>query len=248
VNVSLYQAAAALNANARWQELISENLAASSVPGYKKQDLSFSAVQAGLMPHTTAGTSQSFSLPRATAVTSFSPGQLRMTSGVTDFALETPGFFAVQTPNGATAYTRDGEFHVNAQGQLTTKQGYLVLGDGGPIQLDPSDLGPLSVSSTGEVSQGETLKGKMRVVDFQQPQLLTPTGAGYFIARNPSLVPNEVGEPSIRQGYLEGANTTAAAEMANLISVMRSFEANQRVIQLQDDRMGRAISELTNAG
>jgi flagellar basal body rod protein FlgG len=247
VNVSLYQAASALNANSRWQEMISENLASSSIPGFKKQDLSFSAVQSGLMPTATTGFPQHFTLSRADVATNFRPGEIQSTGSKTDVALEGPGFFAVQMPNGTTGYTRDGEFQINALGELVTKQGYTVLGDAGPIRLNLSDTSsPLSISPTGEVSQGSELRGKLRVVDFQQPQLLTPAGGGFFIAQNQNLVPTAISQPSIRQGYLEAANASSVSEMANLISAMRGFEANQRVIQLHDDRMGRAISDLGN--
>ncbi len=78
MNVSLYQAAAAMSASSRWQELISENLAASSVPGYKKQELSFAAIQAGLMPSPANGP-QHFALPQAMAATNFQPGELKAT-------------------------------------------------------------------------------------------------------------------------------------------------------------------------
>jgi flagellar basal-body rod protein FlgG len=235
-----------LNANARWQEVISENLASSGIPGFKKQDLSFEAVQAGLMSETSSGLRQPFALSRAHPSTNFTQGELRVTSVKTDLAIEGPGFFAVQMPNGATGYTRDGEFRINAQGQVTTKQGFPVLGDGGPIQLDLSEPAEITISSTGEVSQGSELRAVLRIVDFPQPERLTPAGAGYFVAHDPALVPADVPQPSVRQGCLEGANTTAVSEMANLITAMRAFEANQRVIQLQDERMSRAISELGN--
>jgi flagellar basal-body rod protein FlgF len=247
VNVSLYQAASALNANERWQEVISENLAASSIPGYKKQDLSFSAVQSGVMQPTASGKAPAFTLPRITSATNFQPGELQPTGGKTDVALDGSGFFVVQTPNGTNAYTRDGEFQINGQGQLTTKQGFLVLGDSGPIQINLSDPTPISISATGQISQGAEVKGKLRVVDFTHPQLLTPVGGGLFVAQNPGLAPADVAQPSVRQGYLEGSNTTSVGEMANMISSMRSFEANQRIIQLQDERMSHAIQALGGA-
>src|SRR5437868_6798651 len=131
MNVGLYQAAAALNANSRWQESIAENLASSSIPGFKKQELSFRAIAAGLVPAATQG-NQHFSLPHAAPATNFSAGELKFTGAKTDVALEGSGFFAVQMPDGATAYTRDGEFQMNASGQLVTKQGHAVLGEAGP--------------------------------------------------------------------------------------------------------------------
>src|SRR5678810_458413 len=146
MNVSLYQAAAALKANTLWQETIADNLAASSIPGYKKQELSFAAVQAGLTGRSHAAQ------PRATPVSNFQAGELKFTGVKTDLALEGRGFLVVQLPDGANAYTRDGELHTSSSGELVTKQGFPVLGDSGPIQLDLNNPAPISISATGEVS------------------------------------------------------------------------------------------------
>jgi flagellar basal-body rod protein FlgF len=243
MNVSLYQAAAGLNANARWQELIAENLACSALPGYKKQELSFAAIQGGMVAAPTTG-SQTFSMPRAVTRTNFQQGELKTTHVNTDLALAGRGFFAVQLPNGDTAYTRDGEFHVDATGQLVTKQGYPVLSDGGPIQLDLNNYTEMSVSATGDVSQGADLKGRIQMTDFNEPNLLTPVSSGYFVARHTALQAVEPADTTIRQGFLEAANTNTPAEMAKLIAALRMYEANQKVVQAHDDRMGKAIAEL----
>jgi flagellar basal-body rod protein FlgF len=244
VNVSLFQAAAALNASSRCQEVISENLASSSIPGFKKQDLSFSTIQAGLMPSGGALGTQSYALPKIDTATSFAPGEIKSTGSKTDVAIEGSGFFEIELANGANAYTRDGEFQINTQGQLTTKTGQPVMGDAGPIQLDRDNSEPLSISATGQISQGSDLKGKLKLVDFDNPKLLVPIGAGQFLANDPNLQAHEVSTPVVRQGYLESANTSSVIEMAGLINAMRGFEANQRIIQLQDERMGRTIAEL----
>jgi flagellar basal-body rod protein FlgG len=148
--------------------------------------------------------------------------------------------------DGSKGYTRDGSFQMNAQGQLVTKQGFLVMGSSGAIQFDRNSSAPVSISPEGEVSQGADNKGQLKVVDFNQPQQLTPVTGGYFVANSPGLMPEELRTPAVRQGFLEGANTSSVAEMANLITAMRGFETNQRIVQLNDERMGRAISELGN--
>jgi flagellar basal-body rod protein FlgF len=244
MNVSLYQAASALSASARWQEVVSENLASASVPGFKKQQLSFAAIQAGMIPAQNGTTP--VAIPRATASTSFQAGEAKFTGVNTDVAIDGTGFFQVQLPNGSNAYTRDGEFQVNAQGQLVTKQGYAVMGDGGPIQMDPSNPAPLSVSPTGEVSQGSDVKGRIKVVEFNQPGLLTGIGAGCFVATNPQLQSTPAQSSTVRQGFLESANMAPTTEMGSLITAMRSFEANQKVMQMQDERMGKVITDLGN--
>jgi flagellar basal-body rod protein FlgG len=244
MNVSLYQAAAAMNAQARWQELIAENLAASSVPGYRKQEISFSSVAAGLTGAANGATDSRFVIPAASSHLNFKQGPLRATNASLDLALEGGGMFEVQMPNGTRAYTRDGEFQLNAQGQLVTKQGYLVQGDAGPLQFDPNNGGNITISPTGDVTQGGEIRGRIRLVEFSDPQLLTPIGQGCFLANVPEAKPEAARATSVRQGFLEAANTSPTAEMASLITAMRMFEANQRVLQVQDERMGRVITEL----
>jgi flagellar basal-body rod protein FlgF len=247
VNISLYQAASAMSANARWQEVISENMAASSVPGYKAQHMSFQAVEAGLMP---AGVDSSnrtgWAMPQSSSATSFAQGDMRYTGLQTDVGIQGSGFFEVQLPNGTLAYTRDGEFQLNPNGNLVTKQGYLVMSDSGPITVDRAANDPISISADGTVSQGPQVRGSLKIVDFTKPELLTPNGAGIYLARDPGLEVATATKPTVRQYYLEQANTNAVTEMANLMTVMRASEANQRVIQMQDEQMGRAISELGN--
>ncbi len=244
VNVSLSQAASALDANSRWQEVIADNLASSSVPGFKQQQLSLAAVQAGLMPAPgEKGAPQYFTIPKATTTTNFAPGEIKYTGDNKDVAIEGKGFFEVQLPNGATGLTRDGEFRINAQGGLVTKESYPVLGSNGPIQINRNSADPLAIASDGSISQGSQAHGKLKVTDVDQPKLLTQISGGYFIAKDPNLhtTPSTA---QLREGYLEGSNTSAVGEMANLMTAMRGFEANQHVIQIQDDRLNRTITEL----
>ncbi|HWH69914.1 MAG TPA: flagellar hook-basal body protein, partial [Candidatus Sulfotelmatobacter sp.] len=235
MNVSLYQAAAAMNAHSRWQEAIAENLASSSVPGARKREVSFSTVEAGLAPGAAGLPQNHYLMPGSTTAINFRQGTLRPTNLPTDLAIEGPGFLEVQLPNGTRAYTRDGELQLSAQGQLVTKQGYPVLGDGGPLQLDSNNPAPISVSPTGEVSQGGEVKGRIRLAEFDQPGLLKAINDGYFLADNPNLQAGAARASQLRQGFLEGSNTSPTTEMASLITAMRMFEANQRVLQSQDE-------------
>jgi flagellar basal body rod protein FlgG len=236
MNVSLYQAAAGMNATARWQDMISENLAASSMPGGRSREAYISSMQAG----------SQFSIPAMSSGVNFQPGELKPTGNPLDFALEGKGFFEIQLPNGEHAFTRDGEFHMNAQGQLVNKLGYSIVGDGGPLQFDPSNNSPLTIAATGEVSQGGTVVGKLKLAEFTNPQLLTPLGSGLFRAGNPDLKPNPTPATEVRQGFVEASNISTTTEMAGLITAMRAFEANQKVVSMQDERMGRTISDLGN--
>jgi flagellar basal-body rod protein FlgG len=242
----MYQAAAALSANARWQEVISENLSAASVPGFKRTELAFSAFEAGLMPQD-AAKGQKYILPHATSSTVFSPGDFQNTGIPTNAAIDGKGFFEVQMPGGESVYTRDGSFSVNATGQLVTKEGYAVVGDGGTFQFDRNTPGEFSISKDGTVSKGTDSRGRLKVVGFNDTALLTPAGGGFWKASNPAIKASDEQNPSIRGGFVEGSNTSAVGEMVSMINAMRLFEANQKVIQAQDERMGKTISELGSA-
>jgi flagellar basal-body rod protein FlgF len=247
MDVSLYQAAAAMNAGSRWQEVISENLAASQIPGFKKQNLSFTAVQSGFMGSASgAAAAKRATMPLANTTTNFQAGELRSTGVATDLAIEGPGFFEVKTPDGTTGYTRDGEFRLSTQGQLLSKQGLPVMGQGGPLQIDPNNPAPLTIAPTGEVSQGGEAKGQLKLTEFNNPAALATTGTGLFLDNDLAAQPHAAATSTVRQGFLENANTSSVSEMGNMISAMRFYEANQKVIQSEDDRVGRLISEVAN--
>jgi len=236
-----------MNANSRWQELISDNLADSSVPGARKQDVSFTAVEAGMVSGQLGLKGERFVMPSARGVVNFSQGEINPTGVATDFAIDGPGFLQVQLPSGEKAFTRGGELHLNAQGQLVTKRGYPVEGDGGPIQLDPNNSAPMTVSASGQVSQGSESKGHIKVVEFKDPHALTVIGQGYYLAAK-GVKPTDAQSTAVRQGYLEGANTSPTVEMSSLITAMRMFESNQKVLSMQDERMGKVISDLGGTG
>lgn len=245
MNVSLYQAAAALDANARWQEVLSENLAASAVPGYKRQEISFGTIQAGMLEQA-QGTPRAATLPTTSTAINFRQGELKYTGDDTDLAVEGAGFLSVQLPDGREVFTRDGEFHLDAYGQLVSKQGYPVMGTGGSIQVDLDNPVPLSISASGEVAQGRDILNRIKITEFSDAQLLRPVAGGFYLADHPDLQSLEAQNTTVRQSYLEASNTSSATEMTQLITALRAYEANQRIIQVQDERMGRLITDLGN--
>lgn len=244
MDVSLYQAAAAMNATAQWQELIAQNLTTSGISGGRKHDVVFADVQAGMDSNVSAGTQTGYCIPTATNVTNFQPGEIHASSSPMDFALEGSGYFNVQLPEGQIAYTRGGSFELNSKGQVVTNQGYPVLADNGPIKVNPNSSSALTVSFTGEVSQGQQHLGKFKLTEFSNPEFLTTIGASNFQADNPDAGAVDATATKVRQGFLEEANTSPTMEMSGMVTAMRLFEANQKVMQMQSDRMSRTITEL----
>jgi len=243
MDVSLYQAAAAMNATAHWQDLIAGNLASASIPGGRRQEVSFSTIAAGVAANSGPAKSNYY-ITSANDVTNFSPGEMRATGGPTDFGLEGPGFFTVQLPNGQHAYTRDGEFHVSAQGQLVTKQGYPVLGSNGTLQFNPNISAAITLSASGDLSQGDEVVGKLQLTEIKGAQNLTNIGSGLFRADDKSAKPYPATTTQVRQGFVEASNTSPTTEMATLITAMRMFESNQKVLQMEGERMSKVITEL----
>lgn len=249
MNASSIQAASALNANMRWQEMISENLASGSIPGYRKQEMSFAAVQSGvasvdghgLFPATTPNY-----MPVVQTATNFQNGEIKHTGIRSNVALEGPGFFQITLPNGGTGFTRAGNFQFTQQGDLVTSTGQKVMGETGPIQIDPNNTNPVSISSTGEVSQGPESRGRLKVVDFNNTKLLRYLGGGTFMADNAGLAQITPANTTVRQECVEASNASPTRDMVDLITSMRTFELNQRVLQANDDRTARVISEMGN--
>jgi flagellar basal body rod protein FlgG len=172
---------------------------------------------------------------------------MKRTNVETDVAIEGPGFLKSSFP---TARRPTLAMASSAQwaGATGRKARLSRAWRAGPIQLDLNKGGPISISQTGELNQGADAKGKIKVVDFNDPSLLTSIGGGLFLANNPNAQTTALTSLNLRSGFLENANTSATGDMVNLISAMRQYEANQRIIQMQDDRMGRTISELGNPG
>lgn len=248
MNIGLYQGAASLAALERWQEMVSQNIGASSVPGFKKNEMSFEAVLGG-MKRTGAegsfGKDISSAMPHQSVRISMEPGELRSTGNELDFAIQGSGFFQVQKPDGQTGYTRDGEFRVSPDRMIVTKQGFPVMGDGGPITLRPGG-GRVSVNSEGTIVQGDTQIGKIAVYDFADPAKLRRIGDGLLAPPDASVRSTSVEKPSVLGGSLEGSNVSAMQEMVTLITVSRAYEANQRLVIANDETTGKAIQALGN--
>ena len=245
MDVSLYSAAAAMNATERWQDLVADNLSSASIPGARQQQISFSSVQAGLASNVSGAANNHFVIPFAGASTNFSQGEPKATGNSLDMMLEGPGFFAVQMLDGSKAYTRNGEFQLNAQGQLTTRQGYPVVSDGGALTFDPNNPAPINISPDGDVSQGADIKGKISVTEFGNMHALTMSNGGFYRADSAQAQPKAATTTSVRQGFVEASNTSPMQEMSSLILSMRMFESNQKVMTMQSDRMSKAITELS---
>jgi len=246
MNIGIYKSASALVALERWQQTISQNIASASVPGFKKSDGVFESKMADIERYGSDARSAKESqgvMPMATSQISLQPGEIKNTGSDTDFAIQGRGFFKVQMEKGQTGYTRDGEFHINAERTLVNKQGRAILGDGGPIVLRPEG-GRLSISADGTLVQGDTTIGKLPVYDFKDADKLRRMGDGLLAADDPNVQPQMMEKAEVVGGMLEMSNVQPLQEMVNMITVSRAYEANQRVIMSHDEVLEKAIQSL----
>ncbi len=173
-------------------------------------------------------------------------GVLHATGNPLDLALSGRGYFSVAAPNGPL-YTRNGSFHLAADGKLVTSEGFPVRGAGGAaITLRPSL--PVEVLDDGTVRQGGTVVGQLDVADFPGAAGLAKQGATFFRVADPAWRPSAPAGTTVQQGKLETSNTGSAEAAVRLVSVMRQFEMLQKAVSLGADMNRRAIEEVAKVG
>lgn len=238
--VSLSQQLAAFRA----MDVIANNLANVSTPGFKREAAKFEELVMKVRPSEEQKGTQSVSFVKdAGILRDSSQGNVEVTGATYDVAIAGKGFFSVQTPAGMR-YTRDGHFSLDANGNLVTSQGYQVQGDGGAITITPND-GEINISPDGTISSvvngvGNQL-AKLKVVDFANPRAMTKEGANLYSTTQTATAPETV---NLRQGSLEASNVQPVIEISHMIEVMRAYEATATLAKSQEDMMRQAIDKL----
>ncbi len=253
---SLWTARTGLDAQQTSLDVISHNLANVSTNGYKRQravfeDLLYQTVrQPGAQ--TTQQTQVGSGLQIGTGVRPiatdrlYTQGNLQQTGGSLDVAVQGNGFFQITMPDGTTAYTRDGAFQLDNQGNVVTASGY-PLADAINI---PADTLTITVGKDGTVSvlqAGQTTPvqvGNIQLATFVNTGGLQSAGENLFYETASSGVatptqPGTNGAGVINQGYVETSNVNVAEELVNMIVTQRAYEMNSRAIQTSDQMLGR---------
>jgi flagellar basal-body rod protein FlgF len=172
----------------------------------------------------------------------FSQGSLEQTGRSLDFAIEGEGVFFRIEDGGGEAYTRDGAFTIDPEGNLVTKAGRPVLGDGGPIVVDPAQ-GPISVADDGTISQAGAVIGQLGLARFAELGVLSKDGDGLY--RNASnAAPIDATGAQIRQGMLEGSNVNSLVEITNLIEISRAYERATKMVENIQELSRRSVERL----
>lgn len=218
------------------------NLANVDTPGFKKELITFREVLMRKYPRGWR------TFKEVTVKTDFQQGPVEFTGNPLDVAIMGEGFFKVETPQGV-AYTRAGNFRLDAQRRLVTPEGYPVLANGAPIIVDPGlakgglitlENQRFLINADGTISVDGTEVGRLDIVTFDDLSALKRRGENLFVLEGEAQeIPVE--NPEIRQGHLELSNADPLEEMVNLIDIQREFEAIQKTISGNDENTSRMI-------
>jgi flagellar basal-body rod protein FlgF len=231
-------------------DIVANNIANLNTTGFKGDGALFEQY---LMPvardHQFSGADArlNFVQDRATWL-DLSQGPIQQTGNPLDVAVNGSGFLVVQTPRGER-YTRNGALQINATGELVTSEGYRVVGESGPITFQNTDR-DITINADGSIrvregssATADSSRGRLRLVDFEQPQQLQKDGSSTFQA-NPNLQPRAATDSRVIQGSVEKSNVQGVIEMTRLIEVTRSYTEVAAILKQQSDMRRDAIDRL----
>ena len=244
MNVGIYKGAAAMAAYEHWQEAIAQNLAAAPVNGYRRTQTSFNGIVGDLMKLKDGNSKVQKEvkgvMPATSNTLSTVPGSMAYTGIETNFAIEGDAFFRVRKPDNKVGYTRNGNFRQNAERELVTQDGNIVEGENGVIKFR-QEGGAILLNSEG--IQGELQIAKLPVYAFEKPAEMRRIGDG-LLAPAEGDRPRVPGKSPVLHMVLEGSNVAPLQEMVNMVTVGRAYEMARKVVEVQDDVVGKAIQGL----
>lgn len=231
---------------ARELDVIANNVANMTTTGFKADGALFEQYLSSSAR--AAGSGERVSYVRDRGVWhDMSQGPIERTGNQFDLAIDGKGFFAIQTARGER-YTRNGALQISATGQLVTADGDPVLGTGGPIVLQPNDR-QIMIGADGTVtvregnSRAESIRGRLRLVNFANPQALQKDGGATFRTAN-NATPQDATGAKIVQGAVEKSNVRGVAEMSRMIEITRAYTQIATLLQQQGDQGQQAIDKL----
>jgi flagellar basal-body rod protein FlgF len=230
-------------------DVIANNLANINTNGFKGESVQFQeflSTPARVETFPLADRRVSFVQDRAT-IPDFSQGPMSQTGSPLDLAISGDGFLTVDTPAGER-YTRNGALSRNATGELVTSDGYRVRGAQGPIQFDQNDT-DIFVAKDGTISaqNGNQIadRGKIRLVRFDNPQLLSKEGLGLYAATGQQPLATTA-TTTVVQGMLEKSNVQPVLEMSRMIEVTRAYTSLTNLMTRTDQLRQTAINKLSD--
>ncbi len=254
MNPALWVAKTGLDAQQTRMSVVANNLANVNTTGFKKDQAKFEDLVYQTVRQAGGQSSQNTVLPSglmigtgvrvAATEKQHTQGNLVQTGKSLDLAINGRGFFQILQPDGGVAYTRDGSFQVDNQGQMVTKNGLILQ----PNIVLPQNAQSVTIGTDGTVTvqvagnaQPQQV-GSLQLADFINPAGLQPIGSNLFVETNASGAA-QIGTPGLngagrlQQGALESSNVNIAEELVNMIETQRAFETNTRAISTTDQML-----------
>lgn len=251
----LYTSGWSMLAIQKKMDIISNNMANSSTNGYKKDTLvleSFPELMTKITKDYDTASVRPYDIGTmqlgndvGEVFTYYSQGQLNRTENNLDMAIRdsSNAFFTVAVPDGndniQAFYTRDGSFSKSSSNLLVTSEGYTVLGENGPIQLEAGDF---SIGEDGTITQNGEVIDRLLITEFEDTSDLKKYGNNLIQADENAQTRDFTG--TVQQGFAELSNVNIVREMVDMITVLRSYEANQKVMQAIDSTLDKAVNQV----
>lgn len=255
MNQALWVAKTGLDAQQTRMTVVANNLANTNTTGFKRDRANFEDLLYQQLRQPGGATSAQTQLPSGlqlgtgvrvvATVKDFQQGNPQQTGRALDVMVNGRGFFEVQLPDGTPAYTRDGSFQINAEGELVTSSGFPlqpgVQVPEGAQSLSIGKDGTISVTMAGEAAALEI--GMLTISDFINPGGLQARGGNLYLETNASG-PAQNGTPGLNglgmleQGALEGSNVNVVEELVGMIETQRAYEMNAKAISTTDSMLG----------
>jgi flagellar basal-body rod protein FlgG len=251
---SLWIAKTGLDAQQTRMAVTSNNLANVNTTGFKRSRAAFEDLIYQNERQPGAQSSQATQVPSGTMVGTgvrvvgteklFTQGEIVQTNNPLDIAVQGRGFLQVTMPDGTVAYTRDGSFHLNSDGQIVTNSGYPIE----PALTVPANAQSITIGNDGTVSvqlPGQAAPaqiGTVQTADFINPAGLEARGENLFVETASSGAP-QTGTPGLNglgtlmQGSLESSNVNVVEELVNMIETQRAYEMNSKAISATDQML-----------
>lgn len=254
MNTALWAAKTGLDAQQTQMAVVANNLANVNTTGYKKSRAVFEDLMYQNLRQVGAATSQNTEAPSGLSLGTgvrvmatekvYTQGSFNQTGNALDVAISGRGFFQVSLPDGSLAYTRDGSFQLNSQGQLVTASGYAVQ----PSITIPQGAQSISIGTDGTVSatlagaSSPTQVGTLQLADFVNPAGLQARGENLLTESAASgtaqtSTPGLSGLGTLQQGSVEASNVNVVEEMVNMIETQRAYEMNTKAISTTDQML-----------
>jgi flagellar basal-body rod protein FlgG len=254
MNTALWAAKTGLDAQQTQMAVVSNNLANVNTTGFKKGRAVFEDLMYQNLRQVGAATSQDTQAPSGLSLGTgvrvvatekvYTQGSFNQTGNALDVAISGRGFFQVALPDGSLAYTRDGSFQLNSQGQLVTSSGYAVQ----PSISIPQGAQSITIAADGTISatlsgqSAPTQVGTLQLTDFVNPAGLQPRGENLLMESGSSgsaqsSTPGLSGLGTLQQGSVEASNVNVVEEMVNMIQTQRAYEMNTKAISTTDQML-----------